>query len=34
MQLDQVKALATGGVSGLGRAVVGHIIAGGRLAPK
>lgn len=29
MQLDQVKALVTGGVSGLGLAVVRHIIAGG-----
>jgi len=29
MQLNQVKALVTGGVSGLGRAVVGHILAGG-----
>jgi NAD(P)-dependent dehydrogenase (short-subunit alcohol dehydrogenase family) len=29
MQLDQVRALVTGGVSGLGRAVVAHIIANG-----
>jgi NAD(P)-dependent dehydrogenase (short-subunit alcohol dehydrogenase family) len=29
MQLKQVKALVTGGVSGLGLAVVRHIIAGG-----
>ena len=29
MQLNQVKALVTGGVSGLGLAVVRHIIAGG-----
>ena len=29
MQLEQVMALVTGGVSGLGRAVVGHILAGG-----
>jgi NAD(P)-dependent dehydrogenase (short-subunit alcohol dehydrogenase family) len=29
MQLDQVKALVTGGVSGLGRAVVSHILANG-----
>ena len=29
MQLNQVKALVTGGVSGLGLAMVRHIIASG-----
>ncbi|MDT8321541.1 MAG: SDR family NAD(P)-dependent oxidoreductase, partial [Xanthomonadales bacterium] len=29
MQLEQVKALVTGGVSGLGLAVVRHVIANG-----
>ena len=29
MQLNQVKALVTGGVSGLGLAVVKHILANG-----
>ncbi len=33
MQLDQVKAVVTGGASGLGHAVAGHIVAhGGKVA--
>ena len=33
MQLDQVKAVITGGVSGLGFAVASHLVAHGGKVP-